>query len=307
MAEKKQRKFDFVTSDLIDFARSKGLSDEYIKNFVFMAQSEGAGKRENLFYTTPERVYQVFSKNSYFKGLTREQGIQKVIKNGLLRNEEKMANTFYGGRLGNVIDGDGWKFRGRTFVQLTGKENYEKIGKRLGVDLTSDPDILEKDPALARRVALEYVLWKDPKLTKGLTPRGMHQLIGPATAFEESMNRAGEIFEDGKLDFYLAENNALNALAKAEQQKVKKQDNRFPPMLPSEAKDWNTAYYVPVDIAKQVGLGIDMLTGKSDFAKDAPVSQRKWMIDNMMFNHDSSESIETQIEKQQAKKPKLGQ
>ena len=204
MAEKKLRKFDFVTSDLIDFAKSKGLNDEYIKNFIFMAQSEGAGRRENLVYTTPERVWQVFNKNSYFKGLNQAQGIQKVINDGLLRNEEKMANTFYGKRLGNKDEGDGWKFRGRTFVQLTGKENYERIGKRLGVDLTSDPDILEKDPALARRVALEYILWKDPKLTKGLTPRGMHQLIGPATPFQESMNRG-----KGNTHFASSSNNTI--------------------------------------------------------------------------------------------------
>jgi len=250
MAEKKIRKFDFVTQDLVDYAKSKGLNDQYLTNFLFMAQSEGQGRRESLFYTTPERVWQVFHKNAYFKGLTREQGIEKVKKDGLLKNETKMANTFYGGRLGNKEKDDGWKFRGRTFVQLTGRENYERIGKRLGVDLTTDPDILEKDPILARKVALEYILWKDPELKKGMTPRGMHQLIGPATPYEESMQRAGEIFEDGKIQFYITENNAYAALLKAEQEKTAQEkellERRTPtPMMPFKAKDWTTNIAVP--------------------------------------------------------------
>lgn len=49
-------------------------------------------------------------------------------------NPEKLANKVYGGRMGNVAPGDGWKYRGRGLVQITGKANYDKYG------LTDNPD-----------------------------------------------------------------------------------------------------------------------------------------------------------------------
>ena len=66
------------------------------------------------------------------------------------RQPEKIANKVYGGRMGNADEssGEGWKYRGRGIKQLTGKENYERCGSSLGVDLVSDPDLL-LDPKYA--------------------------------------------------------------------------------------------------------------------------------------------------------------
>jgi putative chitinase len=73
------------------------------------------------------------------------------------------AQKRYEGRLdlGNVIAGDGYKFRGRGIFQLTGRDNYERLGKRLSLDLACNPD-LAADPEVSLAIACLY--WSDHKL-----------------------------------------------------------------------------------------------------------------------------------------------
>lgn len=59
--------------------------------------------------------------------------------------------TEIGKRLGNTQPGDGFKYRGRGYVQLTGRANYEKAGRIIGVDLVNNPD-LALDPSIAARI-----------------------------------------------------------------------------------------------------------------------------------------------------------
>ncbi len=57
--------------------------------------------------------------------------------------KEMASGTAYEGRrdLGNIFPGDGRKFKGRGFIQLTGRFNYAKYGKKIGVDLVTNPDL----------------------------------------------------------------------------------------------------------------------------------------------------------------------
>lgn len=62
----------------------------------------------------------------------------------LKNNDVAFYDKIYGGRMGNDKAGDGYKYRGRGFNQLTGKSSYEKYGKLTGHDIVNNPDLLNK-------------------------------------------------------------------------------------------------------------------------------------------------------------------
>ena len=66
------------------------------------------------------------------------------------RKPEKIANVVYASRMGNgdKTSGDGYKFRGRGFIQLTGKDNYVAFGKSISEDLSATPDLVATKYAL---------------------------------------------------------------------------------------------------------------------------------------------------------------
>ena len=89
-------------------------------------------------------------------------------------NPEKLADFVYAGRMGNLQDGDGWKFHGRGLIQLTGRENYANCGSGIGVDLIDNPDLL-----LTPKYAALSAGWFWNK--KGLNPLADAQEYGAMT------------------------------------------------------------------------------------------------------------------------------
>jgi putative chitinase len=60
------------------------------------------------------------------------------------RKPEKIANLVYGGRMGNGVEasGEGWKFRGRGYIQLTGKDNYKAFDAVVAESIVDNPDLV---------------------------------------------------------------------------------------------------------------------------------------------------------------------
>jgi hypothetical protein len=111
------------------------------------------------------------------------------------RKPEKIANKVYGNRMGNNQPGDGYKYRGRGLIQLTGKNNYSMFGKIIGMDLVSNPDAASSLGTAADIAAAFYkknVMDKgiDGSDTKAVTKAingGSHGLSDRATKFASYM------------------------------------------------------------------------------------------------------------------------
>jgi putative chitinase len=113
-----------------------------LAHFLAQCGHESGGFRltkENLNYSA-KGLMGIFKK--YFP--------TEVLAKQYERKPEKIANKVYGGRMGNgpEASGDGAKFCGRGYIQLTGKDNYTAFGKSINEDIASNPTVVADKYAL---------------------------------------------------------------------------------------------------------------------------------------------------------------
>lgn len=143
---------------------------------------------ENLNYTSEARIWEIFGHR--LKSANR-------LPSEFVKEPEKIANFVYANRMGNGDEGsgDGFRFRGRGLIQLTGKANYEECSEQIGVDLVANPSLLKK-PEYAVKSAFWFWmnkslnLFADKKDLKTITLRingGLNGLNERTKLFERAL------------------------------------------------------------------------------------------------------------------------
>lgn len=102
---------------------------------------------ESLNYT-PQALLSTFGRR-----VTSQQANELGRTSAHPANQQAIANLVYGGRMGNKYAGDGWEYRGRGLIQITGLDNYRVCGAGLKIDLVAKPELLESDQHAARSAA----------------------------------------------------------------------------------------------------------------------------------------------------------
>ncbi len=130
-----------VVQDIIDnqnILPNAGIdTPKKIAHFLSQVGSESGGFKvavENMWYTAP-RIMQVWPKR--FPTLEFAKQYEK--------NPQKLANSVYANRMGNgnATSGDGYRFRGRGLIQITGRNMYTNVGAFTRLDLVNHPEIAE--------------------------------------------------------------------------------------------------------------------------------------------------------------------
>ncbi|CAB4124284.1 COG3179 Predicted chitinase [uncultured Caudovirales phage] len=147
-AKNSKLNLDALVVALNDEMAASGISNVNRKaGFIAQCAHESGGFCriiENLNYSA-DGLLKTFPK--YFPDL--------VIATQYAKQPAYIANRVYANRMGNGAQesGDGFRYRGRGFIQLTGKENYTKCGDAIGKDLVNMPELLENIESAVKSAA----------------------------------------------------------------------------------------------------------------------------------------------------------
>jgi hypothetical protein len=84
------------------------------------------------------------------------------------------AGTSKGKKLGNTQPGDGPRYKGRGYIQLTGRDNYHRVGTQIGVDIESDPQ-KANDPETAGRILGQFLKNAEARIRAALAANNLKE------------------------------------------------------------------------------------------------------------------------------------
>jgi len=153
------------------------------------AESNFKVQSENLNYSSPDRIQAVFGP----KRIPSPEFAQQFVK-----NPEALANYVYKTTDGNSSPGDGFKYRGRGFIQHTGKNQYAAISKFTGVDVVSNPDALNSPEVAAKAIPWFLLSYK------GLKPDDVENMskVNKAIAFADPTGKKAAERESSAQQIY---------------------------------------------------------------------------------------------------------
>jgi predicted chitinase len=130
------------------------LKEQGITDPVAQANILGMIQGESAFRVIEEQSYAKTSNIRIRAALgNRVKGLNDDQLDKLKKDPKAFFDYVYGGDMGN--EGEGYKYRGRGFIQLTGKENYKLVGEMIGQDLVGNPDLM-LDPNISAAASAAY-------------------------------------------------------------------------------------------------------------------------------------------------------
>lgn len=136
---------------------------------------------ENLYYTRPERLMQVWPKRFPTLALAKQY----------VRSPQKLADYVYGNRLGN-INGDGWTYRGSGLIMVTGLYNFQLVEDATGLPVVSQPDML-RSPDTALEVAIAWWEAKVPDEAVGNRVRVRRAVNGGDVGLRDTTRLSNQV------------------------------------------------------------------------------------------------------------------
>jgi putative chitinase len=174
---------------LIKIAKQRGITAiNDLSNLLGQSQVETgnwSSAVENFMYADPTRIYKVFTS----KFTSPQEAIPYV------KNPVALANRALAGKNGNgdEASGDGWSFRGRGFLHITGRELYAKAGAGVHPENPSiyinNPTLLSSDPKEAAKAAVWY---HKTKIGKGKTSKQASAIVNPAGMKSKERGQASQ-------------------------------------------------------------------------------------------------------------------
>lgn len=174
-------------AQLLQAAIKAGITSKTeLANFMAQVGHESGGLtrlEEGFRYT--KGTWQIPVRSAMREG---KEALEEARLEALRGKPEKLGELMYGGRMGNDEPGDGYRFHGRGYMQLTGKDNYRAAGEALSLDLVKHPE-LAAEPENAAKIATWYWNSRVPQSAREDVTKATYAINGGENGLPDRQTR----------------------------------------------------------------------------------------------------------------------